>query len=363
MAEVRLQSIAKRFKENEILKGIDLTIAHGEFFTLAGPSGCGKSTLLNLIAGLEPPTSGKIYFDEADVTGLAPGERDVAFVFQSYALYPHLTVFENIAFPLRIRKMKEGRIREEVTEAARQLGLAALLDRHPKALSGGQRQRVALGRAIVRRPRLFLLDEPLSNLDALLRVEMRSEIKELHRRLGATVIYVTHDQAEAMILSDRIAVMEAGEIRQCAPPGEIYRRPANRFVAGFIGTPPMNFVRAKIDREDGWKLLFDGGAFPLPEADRAARLSKIGEREMILGFRPEEIALSPKAVPGAARGTVALLEPIGSETGVVFALGGQRFRGKGAADFSLRPGDPVWIALDPEKLHFFDAESGKRLIE
>lgn len=361
MAQVRLQSLTKQFKQAKVLKRIDLTIRDGEFFTLAGPSGCGKSTLLNLIAGLESPTSGEIYFDETKVTDLPPGERDVAFVFQSYALYPHMTVFENIAFPLRIRKIGAETVREKVVEAARLLGLEPLLGRYPKALSGGQRQRVALGRAIVRRPKLFLLDEPLSNLDALLRVEMRSEIKKLHRQLRTTVIYVTHDQAEAMILSDRIAVMEGGEIRQCGAPEEIYNRPANRFVAGFIGTPPMNFVKGRFLAGETFRIDFGTGFFSFPETSLAALPEKARGSDVLFGFRPEEVLLSVHALPDATKGKIEVLEPMGSETWALFTVGEKAFRGKAPADFPARAGDPVWIRLDPKKLHFFDLESGERI--
>ncbi|HEX7122738.1 MAG TPA: ABC transporter ATP-binding protein, partial [Gemmatimonadaceae bacterium] len=250
------------------VKNLSLAIEPGELLVLVGPSGCGKSTVLRLIAGLETPTSGRILFDDTDVTATPPQERNLAMVFQSYALYPHMTVRENMSFGLRVRGRARAEIARRVDEAARVLGLEALLDRRPGQLSGGQRQRVALGRAIVREPRAFLLDEPLSNLDAQLRADTRAELARLHRRLGVTMVYVTHDQTEAMSLGTRVAVLRDGVLQQVAPPLELYRRPANQFVAGFIGTPPMNFVRGRIRRE-GAKHVFEGAALTVPiERDR-----------------------------------------------------------------------------------------------
>jgi multiple sugar transport system ATP-binding protein len=365
MAEIRLVALTKRFKNAGAVNGIDLTIRDGEFFTLAGPSGCGKSTLLNLIAGLESPTEGTIYFDDLKVNDLPPGERDVAFVFQSYALYPHLSVFENIAFPLRIKKMGEAEVRAKVIETARLLGLEALLDRHPRALSGGQRQRVALGRAIVRRPKVFLLDEPLSNLDALLRIEMRGEIKRLHRELRATVLYVTHDQAEAMMLSDRIGVMRDGVLQQCGAPREIYRRPANRFVAEFIGSPPMNFAKGRLLRETPMRIDFDGVTIRCPEETPKETINAIPEEafrdETVIGIRPERIEVAPGDSAADAEGTVRVVEPMGPETWVVFTLGRAELCGKGPADFALRPGESVPVRIEKEGVHLFDARSGKRI--
>ncbi|MFQ5779694.1 MAG: ABC transporter ATP-binding protein [Nitrospiria bacterium] len=361
MARIHLKSLSKRFKGGEAVRGVDLTIEDGTFFTLAGPSGCGKSTLLNMIAGLETPSGGAVYFDDREVTPLPPGERDVAFVFQSYALYPHMTVFENIAFPLRIRKVKEADVDKKVREVADLLGLTDLLDRLPKALSGGQRQRVALGRAIIRRPRLFLLDEPLSNLDALLRVEMRSEIKRLHQTLGATIIYVTHDQAEAMVLSDRIAVMERGVVHQCGTPDEIYNRPANRFVARFFGSPPMNFMNGRLLPGDPPQIVFAETRFPLPKNLLPGMTRQADPIQCLVGIRPDEITLSKVHGSGNPAGLVRVVEPMGSETWVVFTLMGAELRGKGGPDLPLRPGDPVDILFHPEKIHLFDIDTGNRI--
>ncbi|HET6369788.1 MAG TPA: ABC transporter ATP-binding protein, partial [Nitrospiria bacterium] len=314
-------------------------------------------------------TSGSIYFDDAMVNDLPPGERDVAFVFQSYALYPHLSVFENIAFPLRIKKKAEQEVREKVVETARLLGLEPLLDRHPRALSGGQRQRVALGRAIVRRPKVFLLDEPLSNLDALLRVEMRGEIKRLHRDLRATVLYVTHDQAEAMMLSDRIGVMRDGVLQQCGSPQEIYRRPANRFVAEFIGSPPMNFTKGRLLRGTPMRIELDGATIRFPEdAGRETPQGVVNaipedafQDETVIGIRPERIEIAPRPGASDAQGTVRVVEPMGPETWVIFTLGRAEFCGKGPADFALSPGESIPVRFEKEGVHLFDARSGKRI--
>jgi len=246
MAEVRFEKVGKTYRDIRVIHGLNLTIQDGEFFTFVGPSGCGKSTVLNLIAGLVPVTEGNIYFDDTLVNENSPKERDVAMVFQSYALYPHMTVYRNIAFPLTMKKMHKKKIDEEVQRVAALLGLEQLLQRKPKELSGGQRQRVALGRAIIRKPKVFLMDEPLSNLDARLRIEMRAELKKLHHELNITTVYVTHDQSEALSLSERIAVLSDGAIQQCGTPQEVYLKPANTFVAGFIGSPPMNFMKATV---------------------------------------------------------------------------------------------------------------------
>ncbi|MFQ5957712.1 MAG: ABC transporter ATP-binding protein, partial [Candidatus Brocadiales bacterium] len=291
MASVRLEGVAKRFGDTEIIHGIDLTVEDKEFFTLVGPSGCGKSTILNIIAGLEVLSSGKVLFNREPVDRLSPKERDVAFVFQSYALYPHKNVYENIAFPLRMAKAAEAEIDSKVRNAAGLLGLEKLLHRMPKELSGGQRQRVALGRAIVRSPKVFLLDEPLSNLDAALRVQMRGELKRLQHRLQCTFIYVTHDQAEAMTLSDRLAVIKDGRVEQCGTPREVYDRPLNMFVASFLGSPPMNFIHGRFS--DGHVEIGDYGLLLSPEKSKALE-DKLQTEKVVLGIRPENVKLFPQ---------------------------------------------------------------------
>jgi len=350
MAEVRLERIEKRFGATEVLSGIDLTIGDGELFTLVGPSGCGKSTLLHLIAGLEEPSGGEIYFNGKPVSHLAPKERDVAMVFQSYALYPHMSVCENLAFPLRMRKQPPEEIDREVRRVAEMLGLAEVMARKPSELSGGQRQRVALGRAIVRRPKAFLLDEPLSNLDAQLRIETRAELKRLHQRLGATMIYVTHDQAEAMTLSDRMAVLQHGKIQQCGAPLEIYHRPANLFVARFIGSPPINLLTLG---EMGANLLSGG---MLKQVQAAARSDQV-----ILGVRPEDLQVVRAMRAAGFEARVSLVEPMGSETWLDLVWGEERLRARVAADVTVQAGEQVTVRFDEQKAHFFDGETGARL--
>ena len=326
MAEVRLTGVRKVYQRGDTaaVDSFNLTVKDGEFLVLVGPSGCGKSTTLRMVAGLELPSAGRIEIGGRDVTGLPPKDRDIAMVFQNYALYPHMTVKENMAFALRLRKFPSAEIERRVGAAAEALGLTPYLSRLPKALSGGQRQRVALGRAIVRDPAVFLFDEPLSNLDAKMRVEMRAEIIRLHNRLGATMIYVTHDQTEAMTMGERIVVMNAGKIQQVAPPLELYEHPANPFVAGFIGTPPMNL-------------------FPV------GTLSPL----RIIGLRPEHIRLEPRSAGGNS--TVDFIEPLGSETLVHIRFGPTRFpavvRVPGFA--RVRPGDAVDMIPDMERASEF----------
>ncbi|MDC4204879.1 MAG: ABC transporter ATP-binding protein [Candidatus Manganitrophus sp.] len=358
MAEVRLTGITKQFGEKEVLRGIDLTIEEGSFFTLVGPSGCGKSTLLSLIAGLESPTSGEILFDGAPVNDLAPKDRDVAVVFQSYALYPHMTVYDNVAFPLRMKKEPAAEIDRRVREVAELLGLTPLLPQRPGSLSGGQRQRVALGRAIVRKPRLFLFDEPLSNLDARLRIEMRSELKQLHRRLKTTMIYVTHDQAEAMTLSDRMAVLHQGTLQQEGTPKEIYARPANLFVAEFIGSPPMNLLRGRWVGE-GIEMA-EGVVFRLT-GERAERFRDVPSGEVVLGIRPEDLHLSRPVAEAKTTAEIVLIESIGSEVWVELAWGGGTIRATAPADFDGTPGAQVGLMVDANKAHLFDARTGRRI--
>jgi multiple sugar transport system ATP-binding protein len=353
MAEISLVNLSKHFKDVEVIQGLDLVINEGEFFTFVGPSGCGKSTLLNIIAGLEQPTGGSIRFDGSPVERFSPKERDVAMVFQSYALYPHLSVYENLAFPLRMRKKGKEEIDGEVCRVAGLLGLDGLLSRKPKQLSGGQRQRVALGRAIIRRPRVFLMDEPLSNLDALLRVEMRAELKKLHRELKITTVYVTHDQAEALSLSDRIAVLYQGAIQQCGTPHEVYLEPANRYVAGFIGSPPMNFVPCRY--AEGKNRLDCGGI----GLKKRVRLSENGRA--VMGIRPEFVRVSGRKTKGSIRVQVTMVEPAGSFNWVDFYLGEVEMKGTGAFNEDLGAGSPAFMSFPESKALYFDPDTGKRL--
>jgi multiple sugar transport system ATP-binding protein len=343
MASVRLQRVRKTYPNGHVAaQGLDLEIVDGEFMVLVGPSGCGKSTALRMVAGLETPTEGQIFIGDREVTDLPPQERDIAMVFQTYALYPHMTVRENLSFGLRMRGAERSVIERRVQEAARALGLEPVLSRKPAQLSGGQRQRVALGRAIVREPKVFLFDEPLSNLDAKLRVETRAELARLHRRLGATVVYVTHDQEEAMTLGSRVAVMKDGFLQQVAPPMELYRRPANRFVAGFVGSPGMNFLTAPILKSEA-----PGGGTGLT-----------------LGVRPHDLTIVPRGT-GDVDAWVDVVEPRGSELLVYLRWGAD------AGDAELRvvaPPEPaieaerfVGVAFDRSRLHWFETGSGKRI--
>ena len=348
MATLVLEDLRKRFGETEILKGVDLALADGEMLVIVGASGCGKSTLLRLVAGLETASSGRIMIDGRDVTRVDPSDRDIAMVFQNYALYPHMTVFENMAYGLKIRGIARSRITELVGEAAELLGIGALLDRRPRQLSGGQRQRVAMGRAIVRQPKLFLFDEPLSNLDAKLRVQMRAEIRRLQRRLGVTSLYVTHDQVEAMTLGDRLLVLHLGRPVQLATPMDVWERPADTYVAGFIGAPAMNFLPAEIIN-DGHAVRLDGSAdFPLPRRFRPGPIT--------LGIRPEHVSL----VPGGIELRVELVEPLGSETLVHGRMrNGEAMLAKLAGAAAVA--DSVTVGFDPAAIHVFDRETGVRI--
>ena len=354
MAAVELQAVSKSYDgKTTVIHGIDLQIRHGEFVVFVGPSGCGKSTLLRMIAGLEPISGGKVLIDGAVVNELPPRHRDIAMVFQDYALYPHKTLYENMAFGLRLRKTPEAEVDRRVMDAARLLKIDHMLQRRPAALSGGQRQRVAIGRAIVRQPKVFLFDEPLSNLDAQLRNEMRSEIKRLHQRLGATIIYVTHDQVEAMTLADRIAVLSAGHLMQYDTPQTIYNRPAAQFVAGFTGAPAMNLVDCTL--KDGQADL-DGLQVPLPPA-LAGRAQ--GRDRFKFGVRPENLRLDaagPEDIRLSAE--VMLLEPLGAETLVTLRLGRSEMVARCPASFREEPGHRLTVHVSPEHLHLFDAASG-----
>jgi multiple sugar transport system ATP-binding protein len=349
MAEVQVRDVRKAYGAVEVIHGMDFTIPDGEFVVLVGPSGCGKSTLLRMIAGLEGITSGAIAIGDRVVNSVPPSERDIAMVFQNYALYPHKTVRSNMAFALRMRRMDKAEIDRRVNQAAEILGLTPYLDRYPRSLSGGQRQRVAMGRAIVRDPKVFLFDEPLSNLDAKLRVQMRAEIRELHQRLKTTTVYVTHDQIEAMTMADRIVVMEGGHIRQIGAPLDLYDRPANRFVAGFIGSPSMNLMEG-IVRQDG-----------IDVSGTSVRLAndpglETG-RKVIFGIRPEDLNLSDSGIAA----TVSVVEPTGSETHVVSRTGEGEIVAVFRERHALSPGKAIHLAPLPERVHLFDAESGERL--
>jgi multiple sugar transport system ATP-binding protein len=355
MAEIRFEKIEKRFKEIQVIKELDLTIHDGEFFTFVGPSGCGKSTILNIISGLEPLSGGQIFFDNAIVNDLSPKERDISMVFQSYALYPHMTVYKNIAFPLKMKKTPDETIDNEVRRVAGLIGLEDLLQRKPKELSGGQRQRVALGRAIIRRPKVFLMDEPLSNLDARLRVEMRAELKRLHHELNITTIYVTHDQAEALSLSDRIAVLYNGEVQQCGAPREVYSKPANIFVGGFIGSPPMNFINATIERSAPLTINCNGMILS-PRLETPPK-----NKDLTVGIRPEDIIVTNKKSEQCIEITVSLVEPAGSFNWVDFIWNTTKIKGTGKSDLDIKAGDKGYAAVSIDKITVFDAESGRRL--
>ena len=363
MSEVTLEGVVKSYGDNRVIHGIDLAIRSGEFVVFVGPSGCGKSTLLRMIAGLEEISGGRISIGGTVVNDLPPRSRDIAMVFQDYALYPHKTVFENMAFGLRLRKRPEQEIRTRVGEAAGILQINHLLQRKPRELSGGQRQRVAMGRAIVRQPKAFLFDEPLSNLDALLRSEMRVEIKKLHQQLGNTIVYVTHDQVEAMTLADRIVVLQAGNLIQYDTPDGIYNRPAAQFVAGFTGSPPMNFLPARIG-EGGRVLHLPGGVdLPVPPA-RVAECAKHAGRELTFGLRPEHITTGRAGEPHVATvdGRVMLVEPLGSDTLGLIRIGAGEgageMTGRFAPDVGLRVGQTLPVTLQLDHFHLFDPKSG-----
>ena len=360
MAGVELRQLVKRYGTVQVVHGIDLDVASREFVVLVGPSGCGKSTTLRMIAGLEEITDGELRIDGHEMNRVAPKDRDVAMVFQNYALYPHLNVAENIAFGLRIRRTPKDRIAEQVAEVGGILGLTDYLERRPADLSGGQRQRVAMGRAIVRRPKVFLFDEPLSNLDAKLRTQMRAEIKRLHRRLGATSIYVTHDQVEAMTLADRIVVMQDGRIEQVGTPMELFLNPANTFVAGFLGAPPMNMIEARVAGGEGAPVAeFGGQRLALPDLP-ALRHSE--GREVILGVRPEFVALADADGPAGVAIDVDLVETLGSEALVHATLGGKPFVIRTETIGRARElGDVSGFTVPPDLVRVFDATSGAAL--
>jgi len=365
MAQVALRNVVKTFDKTPAVQGIDLDIADREFIVLVGPSGCGKSTTLRMIAGLEEATSGEIYIGDQLVNDVPPKDRDIAMVFQNYALYPHMTVFENMSFGLRLRKFPKAEIKERVENAARILDITDLLARQPKQLSGGQRQRVAMGRAIVRNPKVFLFDEPLSNLDAKLRVQMRTEIKKVHQKVTTTTVYVTHDQIEAMTLADRVVVMNAGRIEQIGTPDEVYHRPVTRFVAGFIGSPAMNFLSCRLVEKNGGLTinLSDTLSLPVP-AERVARYrSHLGE-ELIFGLRPEDIIEKRSVVPpGRADFEVQLdvVEPMGMETMVYFIVNGVEVCGRVNPTAAGKAGEMMPLVADLNHMHLIDPRTDQIL--
>ena len=351
MSEVSFRGIEKRFDQQSLaLRSLDLDVPDGAFLVLLGPSGCGKTTALRVLAGLEVPTAGTVHIGDRDVTRIQPRDRDVAMVFQSYALYPHMTVAENIGYPLRIRGLGKREQRAAVERVAESLEIPHLLDRRPKHLSGGQRQRVALARAIVREPSVFLMDEPLSNLDAKLRTSMRGEIKRLQKRLGTTTLYVTHDQAEAMTMADLVAVMREGELQQLAPPDEIYDRPANRFVATFVGNPPMNVLDGALDADGGFAI----GDQRLALGELGAPCAAAGATA--LGVRPEDLEILPQGTPGALAGEIYVVEPMGNETLVDVRIGDQRVMARAAREFAAPIGSPIGVRVALKSACFFGPE-------
>jgi multiple sugar transport system ATP-binding protein len=371
MAEVRLHQVNKIYQgrtpspkawwefwkssstpsQVHIVKNAELKIKDGEFVVLVGPSGCGKSTTLRMIAGLEDATSGEIVIGDRVVNNVSPKERDIAMVFQSYALYPHMTVAENMAFGLRLRNLPNQEIEKAVKQASELLGLEKLLQRKPKELSGGQRQRVAMGRAIVRKPQVYLMDEPLSNLDAKLRVQMRAELQKMHRRLGVTTVYVTHDQVEAMTLGDRIVIMKDGIIQQADSPLNLYERPSNLYVAGFIGTPSMNFIPVTL--QDG-ELLASGFRVPLP-AERRTEVEAYNGKALVLGLRPQDLTDELSSL--TLQANVEVIEPLGSENYLYCSVGNDMVAARVDGRSSVRAGDRVTLGFRPEQFHLFDAAS------
>jgi multiple sugar transport system ATP-binding protein len=364
MASVRLKNLKKSFGDVVAVNNVSLEVKDGEFLVLLGPSGCGKTTVLRCIAGLEKPDEGEIYIGNTLVNELSPTERNIAMVFQSYALYPHMTVFDNIAFPLKMRKIPKKEINEKVKCVAELLKITHLLGRKPKQLSGGEAQRVALGRAIVRNPRVFLMDEPLSNLDAKLRIYMRAELKKLQKDLGVTTVYVTHDQMEAMTMADRVAVMNLGAVQQVGDTREIFNFPANLFVAGFIGSPPMNFINCSLMEKDESYFL-DTGAFILPipvDIGKTIKENATGS-DLILGARPEDISIGKKKTPEKfVEGEVYIIEPLGSEVILDLTVGNNIIKVKANPDFAVSIGERVWIGLNMEKIHLFDKKTEKAII-
>jgi multiple sugar transport system ATP-binding protein len=367
MAEVALRNIVKTFDRTPAVAGIDLDISDREFVVLVGPSGCGKTTTLRMIAGLEEATSGEIYIGDQLVNDVPPKDRDIAMVFQNYALYPHMTVYENMSFGLRLKKFPKPEIKERVENAARILDITDLLGRRPKQLSGGQRQRVAMGRAIVRNPKVFLFDEPLSNLDAKLRVQMRTEIKKVHQKVTTTTVYVTHDQIEAMTLADRVVVMNGGKIEQIGTPNDVYHHPKTRFVAGFIGSPAMNFMPCRLVDGNGTAglsvKLSDKLSFPVPQ-DRVARYRAQAGRELLFGLRPEDVIEKRGELPpgrAAFDAQLDVVEPMGMETMVYFVVDGTEVCGRVNPAAAGKAGETMPLVADLNHMHLIDPKTDQVL--
>jgi multiple sugar transport system ATP-binding protein len=362
-APVTFEHVAKRFGNVTAVDDLCLDVENGEMLVLLGPSGCGKTTSLRMLAGLESISDGTISIGETVVNGLPPRARDIAMVFQSYALYSHLTVYENLAYPLRVRKLAKAEIDRRVRDVASVVQISELLQRKPRELSGGQRQRVALGRAIIRRPAVFLMDEPLSNLDAKLRLHTRGELKRFQRELATTTIYVTHDQAEAMTLADRVAIMDHGVLQQVGPPKTVYARPANLFVAGFLGSPPMNLLQARAESRDGAAALALAGTLIPVTGTLARQLAALPgeERDVILGVRPEDVILGPDSAPQVVPGEVFVVEDLGNERLVTLDVGDQFVVARVAADYPAEMGQRLSFGFDPERAHLFDPASQRRL--
>jgi len=363
MDKIRLEHLTKKFGEVPAVDDLNLTVRDKDFVVLLGPSGCGKTTTLRLIAGLEFPTEGKVIMNEEDITHVHPKNRKMSMVFQSYALYPHMTAFDNIAFPLKIKKLRSDEIQKKVREVAELLNIEDFLRRKPKELSGGERQRVALGRAIVKEPEVFLMDEPLSNLDAKLRVFIRGELKSLQKKLGITTIYVTHDQVEAMSMADTIAVMDrGGKLQQVSPPDKLYHNPATPFVAGFIGSPPMNLIDCSLIQKNG-RVFLDAGEFKIDVSYLGDALKTTARgSELVLGLRPEDMFI----LQGRAKGngdfvaTVHIIEPLGLEAIATVRKGDKLLRIRVPSDFRASMGEEVGVSLSKQKIYIFDAKSGKR---
>ncbi|MEW6193598.1 MAG: sn-glycerol-3-phosphate ABC transporter ATP-binding protein UgpC [Bacteroidota bacterium] len=358
MAEIIFKNVCKSYdRKNNVVNDFSLRIIDNEFIVFVGPSGCGKTTSLRMVAGLEEIDSGEIYIDGKLVNDVAPKDRNIAMVFQNYALYPHMSVYENLAFGLKLRNFDKDEINKRVNEAAAILGIEELLKRKPKELSGGQKQRVALGRAIVRNPKVFLFDEPLSNLDAKLRVQMRTEISKLHKKLNTTMIYVTHDQVEAMTMADRIVLMKDGIIQQVDTPMNIYRKPINKFVAGFIGSPAMNFIDGKLIDKNSF--ISNEGLLKIQLDDK---ISNADSHNVILGIRPEDIKIfTSQDLSNGIKAKVELLEPLGNETLIHFAIGSQKLICRSVTTENLEYDQTVNIIFNKEKIHLFDSNSGKSL--
>ncbi len=360
MAKIQLENVTKKFGELTAVDRVSLEVNDGEFIALLGPSGCGKTTTLRLIAGLEVPNEGRIHIGSKDVTKLPPRDRDIAMVFQDYALYPHMTLLNNIGYPLKVRGVSKPEMARRVRDVAEELQIADLLERRPAQVSGGQQQRASVARALVHQAQVFLFDEPLSNLDAKLRLEARAFLKHLQREIGVTAVYVTHDQAEAMALADRLAVMNLGRIMQVGPPLEVYRRPANTFVAAFMGSPPMNLLPCRVDINAG-KIVFEQGT-TLDISDHRERWAPVitGKRNVTVGVRPENITISPTAVPGAIPSRVYVIQPLGGEWLVVTQVGDELVSVRLFQDEAPELSENVWLKLDLERTFLYD-EDGELL--